>query len=343
MPAKAKQQQYAPESESEEEGDMMGGDPGKYLNKNFSREFMASLPAKIRDRTKLLISFDDEQIKEQAAHDANVIAIKKKFEELYKPLFDRRKEIVVGTSEPTEEEITKGYPEEHKDKVDITPAADESAKETEKGIPNFWLNALRHHVIIDEMITERDAEVLEHLIDITGVTLENGFSVIFTFAPNEFMKETEVVKTVYTKKEFGQIAIDRTEETAITWAEGKDVTVETITQKQRSKKSNATRQVTKTEPCDSFFNMFKHCENSEEAEQWCSLAVTISDKVVPYAVEYVTGEAPDGSSDLDDGEDYYGEEDEEEDESEDEEPVRKGGKGGKAPAGGAAGKDCKQQ
>lgn len=342
MPAKAKQQQYAPESESEDEPvDMMGGDPAKYLNKNFSREFMATLPAKIRDRTKLLISFDDEQQKEQIAHDAKITEIKKKFEQLYQPLFARRKEIVVGTSEPTEEEVVKGFPEEHKDKVDITATA-EDAKDAEKGIPDFWLNALRHHVIIDEMITERDAEVLSHLIDITGTTLENGFSVIFTFAANEHMKETEVVKTVFTKKEFGQIAIDRTEETSITWNEGKDVTVETITQKQRSKKSNATRQVTKTEPCDSFFNMFKHCESSEEAEQWCSLAVTISDKVVPYAVEYVTGEAPDGSSDLDDGEDYYGEEDEEEDESEDEEPVR-GGRGGKAPAGAAGGKDCKQQ
>eukprot|EP00388_Colpodella_angusta_P014005 GDKJ01035062.1.p1 GENE.GDKJ01035062.1~~GDKJ01035062.1.p1 ORF type:complete len:576 (-),score=151.99 GDKJ01035062.1:38-1765(-) len=318
MPAKAKQQQYEPESESDdnEEAGMFGGDPSKFLNKNFSREFMATLPAKIRDRTKLLITFDDEFLKQQGSHDAKMREIKMKYEKLYQPLFARRKDIVVGDAEPTEEEITKGFPEEHKGEVEIIPTAEDGQKDTVKGIPQFWLDALRHHVIIDQMISDRDAEVLEHLIDISGATLDNGFTIVFTFAPNEYFKESQVTKTVFTKKEFGQMAIDHTEETSISWNDGKDVTVETVTQKQRSKKGGAVRYVSKTEPCDSFFNMFKSHEESEEAEQWCSLAITICDKVAPFAVEYVTGEAPDGSSDMDDGEDYYGEEDEEDEEEE---------------------------
>lgn len=340
MPAKAKQQQHQePDTESEEEVDMGQSNPAKFLNKNFSREFMATLPAKIRDRTKLLISFDDEYLKEQTAHQEQVIAIKKKYEALYQPLYNRRKEIVLGDVKPTEEDVLKGYPEEHKGQVEIA-VTPEDGEDTVKGIPQFWLDALRHHVVIDDMITERDAEVLEHLIDISASTLENGFAVTFTFAPNEFMKETQVTKTIYTKREFGQIAIDRSEETAITWNDGKDVTVETVTQKQRSKKSSAVRVVTKTQPCESFFNCFKHTEDTQEAEQWAMLVSVIADRIIPFAVEFVTGEAPDGSSDLDDGEDYYGEEDEEE-ESEDEEPApRKGGKAG--PSGGNQ-KDCKQQ
>lgn len=349
-----------PESESEDsyDGDMMGGmDLSRFTNPNYSREFMATLPEKVRNRVKLLLSWDDAFVEKSNAREKANDELRRKYEALYAPLFARRREIVTGAADPTEEEVAKGMPADHKGKIEVT-GEEEAGTLPEKGLERFWLEALQHHCIISEMISERDEEVLECLEDVSVATLDPevrpGFTVIFTFQPNEFFEETSLFKTFYWKHECGDLTIDTTDQSPITWKEGKDTTVVTVTQKQKSKKAGAVRYVTKSEPCDSFFNFFKATEDAEENEQWCSLAMTIRDKVAPLAVDYFTGEAPDGSSDLDDDEDEDEEDyDEEEDESEEEEvPAPRGGRGGRggaAPRGGAQppaaarGKDCKQQ
>jgi len=348
-----------PESESEEsyDGDMGGMDLSRFTNPNFSREFMATLPDKVRNRVKLLLSWDEAYVEKSNAREKANDELRRKYEALYAPLFARRREILTGDADPTAEEIAKGMPEDHKGKVETT-GAEEAGTAEEKGLERFWLEALQHHCIISEMISERDEDVLEFLQDVSVATLDPevrpGFTVVFTFAPNEHFEETSLFKTFYWKHDCGDLTIDTTDQSPITWKEGKDTTVVTVTQKQKSKKAGAVRYVTKTEPCDSFFNFFKATDDAEENEQWCSLAMTIRDKVAPYAVEYFTGEAPDGSSDLDEDEDEedFEDDDEEEDESEEEMPVRggRGGRGGAAPARGGAqppaaarGKDCKQQ
>jgi nucleosome assembly protein 1-like 1 len=360
MPPK-NQKFQEPESSSEEGDEGMDGrgmDFTRFTNPNYSREFMATLPAKIRDRTKALLALDAELTARRNAKEIAVDELKRKYEALFAPLYERRREIVIGLGEPaTAAEIAAGVPEDHKGKVSVEL---DNSKDEETGLEGFWLTALQHHVVIESMITDRDEEVLENLIDISCGTLDPkerpGFSVVFTFKPNEFFQETKLFKIFYWKLECGETTIDDTSESPITWAEGKDVTVITTTQKQKSKsKKGAVRYVTKTEPCDSFFNLFKHAEDPEENEQWCSLAITIRDKVCPLAIEYYTGEAPDGSSDYDDDDEYEeGEEEEEEEEEEEAPPPKKGGappsagRGGKtaaAPPAKAGGKqpECKQQ
>ena len=336
------------ESESDDEaptGRMP--DFSRFTNPNFSREFMATLPPKVRSRVKLLMTKDDEFVSGEAKHRIRKEELRRKFEEDVQPLFSRRKELVTG-DDPTDEEIAYGFPDDHKGKVSIQSTAD--GKERGKGISGFWRDALSHHVIISDIVTEKDAKVLEHLIDITCATLDptenDGFVVAFTFAPNEFMTTEQVMKTVVFKREGSQAVVDHTAETKIEWKEGKDPTVETVTKKQKSKsKKGAVRYVTTSEPCDSFFNLFKPSSESEEVEQWCSLASSIREKICPLAVEYFTGEAPDGSSDVEDD----GEDEEEEDEEEEEEtgaavPAPRGKNAPRAPAGkGAKQPDCKQQ
>jgi nucleosome assembly protein 1-like 1 len=55
--------------------------------------------------------------------------------------------------------------EEGKEPKTEAPA---EAKSTEpvKGVPEFWLLALKHHDDFASMITEKDEECLKHLIDI---------------------------------------------------------------------------------------------------------------------------------------------------------------------------------
>jgi nucleosome assembly protein 1-like 1 len=346
-------------SDSDSGPTMMGGgpgaaDPSRFFNVNFHREFMAKLPETIRNRTKLLLSIDAEVEKITNDNDAKRFAVMKKYYDMSLPLMQRRREIIVGEKDVTEEEVKIGFPAEHEGVVKLTEeGATSKADGDVVGLPNFWLDALKHHVIVNDMITERDEEVLSLVQDVQFVPLENGFTLLFVFpADNEFFTESQITKTVLTKKVFGEEAFDTTIESPISWRDGKDVTVETITKKQTNKaKKGAVRYVSKTEPCDSFFNMFKHHDDPEEMEQYCSMAHAIG-KLSRYAVDCVTGIAPDGSSDVEDDEDdemYGDDEEEDEEDSEDEAPApkrggAKGGRGGSSSAGAGAGeKECKQQ
>lgn len=82
---------------------------------------------------------------------------------LYKPVFERRRAILNGEAEPTADELKAGHELTLKDDPEAEPLpekeeGDAEAKDT-KGIPQFWLTALRNHMDISEMITERDEEV----------------------------------------------------------------------------------------------------------------------------------------------------------------------------------------
>lgn len=67
----------------------------------------------------------------------------------YAPLYQRRSDIVAGASEPTEAELSAGADEDDEaESASITEGED-------KGIPDFWLVALRHHVGISELSASR--------------------------------------------------------------------------------------------------------------------------------------------------------------------------------------------
>ncbi len=74
-----------------------------------------------------------------------------KYQKLFKPIFQERSEIVVGSKE-----------------VDGNSSFGES-EERDKGIPDFWLIALSNHSILEQMITEKDVEALKYLKDIVAV------------------------------------------------------------------------------------------------------------------------------------------------------------------------------
>lgn len=107
--------------------------------------------------------------------------------------------------------------------------------------------------------------------------------------------------------------------TEINWHPGKNITVKVMKKKPKKGAKNA-KPVTKTEPCESFFNFFsppKVPEDDEEIddpealqdamEQDYEMGAAIRERIIPNAVNWFTGEAL---------EDYYGDEDEEEDEGE---------------------------
>ena len=110
-------------------------------------------------------------------------------------------------------------------------------------IPEFWLTALRNHVGLSEIITDRDADALKHLVDIRLEYLPTtdpkpGFKLIFVFTPNEFF-ENEVLEKTYLYQEevgyTGDFMYDHAIGTEIKWKEDKDLTKEFEIKKQRNK------------------------------------------------------------------------------------------------------------
>ena len=333
------------ESSGEEDNQEMYhmADLARFANPNYSREFLAGLPPKVRERVTALQGLDKKYKELHEAHQAALLAIHRKYDIQAAPLMMRRREIVCGEEggEPTNEEVLKGFPKDHEGAVKLEGESAEG-EEKEKGIPHFWLSVLQHHVIIAEMITERDEEALMHLIDVTYATLEepaHGFTLRFTFEPNEFFTDSIIDKTFILCREGDDgWRVEHTNSTKIQWKDAKNLTVKTITKKQKSKtKKGAVRYITTSQPCDSFFNFFKNKEEKkekekeedaegsldgeeeEDEEQWYAMAQTLKDKIIPLAVEYYTGEAPDGSSDIDEDENEDGNEEDEEDQEDDEE------------------------
>jgi nucleosome assembly protein 1-like 1 len=161
---------------------------------------------------------------------------------LQKPLYVRRSQITAGKAPPTAEEVQAGEQQSLKDDPDYSPLPQETVPAPE-GIPEFWLTALRNHPGLSEIITDRDAGALRHLIDIRLAYLPTndpkpGFKIMFVFQPNEFFDNEILEKTYLYQEEVGysgDFVYDRAIGTEIKWKEDKDLTKEFEIKKQRNK------------------------------------------------------------------------------------------------------------
>merc|ERR1719309_452799 len=113
-------------------------------------------------------------------------------------------DIVNALYEPTEEETKWVEPglDEDEEKAEDEKMADSvmdqlKLDENTKGIPEFWLTAMRNVELIEEMIQEHDEPLLHHLTDVkliftgkkadsTDDDTEMGFVLEFHFSPNDF-------------------------------------------------------------------------------------------------------------------------------------------------------------
>ncbi|KAK6914743.1 Nucleosome assembly protein (NAP) [Dillenia turbinata] len=289
-------------------------------------------------------------------------ALEAKYQKLYEPLYTKRFEIVNGVVEV--EGVTRegSTDQEHK-------ASDE------KGVPDFWLTAMKTNEVLAEEISERDEGALKYLKDIKWCRIDDpkGFKLEFFFDPNPYFENTVLTKT-YHMIEDDEPILEKAIGTQIAWLPGKCLTQKVLKKKPRKGSKNA-KPITKTEGCESFFNFFNPPQVPEDdedidedlaeelqnqMEQDYDIGSTIRDKIIPHAVSWFTGEAVQGDEfeDIDDNDDELDEDeeedddedDEEEDDDEDEDEVKtKKKKSGRAPTAGGEGQqgerppECKQQ
>ncbi|KIJ15775.1 hypothetical protein PAXINDRAFT_162844 [Paxillus involutus ATCC 200175] len=340
-----------------------------------SSGYIEGLPAEVKSNIEALKGVQVKQNELQNQYKRECLELEKKYLELHKPLYERRSAIISGSSAATAEEFQAGIRASIKDDPDYTPLS-KDAPTGPAAIPEFWLTALRNHVGLSEIITERDAGALKHVTDIRLSYISSddpkpGFKITFYFDPNEYF-ENEVLEKTYLYQEevgySGDFVYDRAIGTEIKWKEDKDLTKEFEIKKQRNKNTNRTRLVRKAKPTDSFFNFFSpptppvdedeiEEEELEELEEKLELDYQIGEdlkeKIIPRAIDYFTGKALeydmleedddfDGLDDDDDEDDF----DDDDSDSDNEPPARRRGppKGRGGGSGGAVNpEECKNQ
>nr|BAD35504.1 putative nucleosome assembly protein 1 [Oryza sativa Japonica Group]BAD35508.1 putative nucleosome assembly protein 1 [Oryza sativa Japonica Group] len=124
----------------------------------------------------------------------------------------------------------------------------------EKGVPDFWLNAMKNNEILAEEIHESDEEALKYLKDIKWCRIDDpkGFKFEFFFYTNPFFKNQVLTKTYHMIDEDDEPILEKAIGTEIEWHPGYCLTQEVLTKES----SESTKPITKTEECESFFNFF---------------------------------------------------------------------------------------
>ena len=200
------------------------------------------MPAPVRRRVTGLKGIQKDHAKLEAEFQEEVLQLEKKYFAKFTPLYEKRAKIVNGNVEPTEDEVEKGKPEdeeeEDEDEADEKKEEPTSTEEM-KGIPEFWLSAMKNSISLAELITARDEEALRSLSDIRMEYLDKpGFKLVFEFAPNEFLSNKTISKTYFYREENGyggDFIYDHAEGDKIDWKAGKDLTVRVESKKQRNK------------------------------------------------------------------------------------------------------------
>jgi nucleosome assembly protein 1-like 1 len=203
-----------------------------------SSGYVESLPAPVRRRVAGLKGVQKEHSKLEAEFQEEVLELEKKYFAKFTPLYQKRAQIVNGATEPTAEEIKAGEEDDEPSEAEPSAKSEETA-ENVKGIPEFWLSAMKNQVSLAEMITDRDEAALKDLVDVQMEYLDKpGFRLIFQFADNEFFTNKTITKTYFYQNESGyggDFIYDHAEGDKIDWKTGKDLTVRVESKKQRNK------------------------------------------------------------------------------------------------------------
>ncbi|KAJ0988015.1 hypothetical protein J5N97_006371 [Dioscorea zingiberensis] len=297
-------------------------------------DVLESLPPTVRKRVDVLREIQSQHDELEAKFFEERAALEAKYQKLYEPLYTKRYEIVNGVVEV--ESVKTETTEE-------TAVADKSNEE--KGVPDFWLTAMKTNEVLAEEIQERDEAALKYLKDIKWYRIENpkGFKLEFYFDTNPFFKNSILTKT-YHMIDDDEPILEKAIGTEIEWYPGKCLTQKVLKKKPKKGSKNA-KPITKTEGCESFFNFFSPPQVPEEdedideeaaeqlqsqMEQDYDVGSTIRDKMIPHAVSWFTGEAVQGDDfenlgddddDEDEDDDLEEDDDEESDEDDEDEDV----------------------
>jgi len=307
-----------------------------------SSGYLDELPAPVQNRIKVLKQLHAKKVDIDREFKKELKALHEKFDKLLDPLYTRRRDIVQGISEPSEEELKQALTADPKEtKEEKSNEKSEEKKDTKaqeedvKGIPGFWMEALKHHDEFAEMITKKDEAALKHLIDLRWKHISDpenkwsvgSFSLEFEFAENPYFTNKVLTKTFYLteNEQFEETMFDHLEASTIDWKPGKNLTVKMVQQqvgggkrggrkggRGRGKPQGQGKTVMVEQPADSFFNYFSanvtiglEDEELEEEdlqglyENEYELGLIVKEQLIASAVLWFTGEIQEPYEDSD--------------------------------------------
>lgn len=269
-------------------------------------------PPYVKRRVKALKKLQFEKSKIDGEFEKEVFNLRIKFAAKYAPLLDKRSDIISGKHEPNDNECNftldedEELSEELKRKLNIG-----EKKETKvfKGIPGFWLLAMKNDQQIEDWIEPHDEPVLLHLMDIKVIRSNSPPKVTlkFLFSPNDYFTNSELTKEY--ELVFGPdpkypwdvqkyVAFKR-KGCAIDWKKDKNVTQKTRKVKIPKKENQPSGEVVET--LSSFFDLFDPLKVPDKAENiddrtidrlvmdW-RLAKILYSSFIRNAVLYLTGD-----------------------------------------------------
>ncbi|KAM0029592.1 putative nucleosome assembly protein (NAP) [Helianthus debilis subsp. tardiflorus] len=274
-------------------------------------DFLDTLSANVRQRVGVLKDLQSQHDELEAKYLEEKAELEAKYLKLYEPLYAKRYEIVNGLTE------VEGVPNDN--------SVDKETNESTRGVPNFWLTAMKSNEVLADEISESDEGALQYLKDIKWCRIEGakGFKLELYFNPNPYFKNSVLTKTYEMINEEEHI-LEKAIGTEIEWFPGKNLTQKVLRKKPKKGSRSVKPPITKTENCESFFNFFNPPQIPDDEEEIdedtaellqnqmehdYDIGSTIRDKIIPHAVSWFTGEAAQN--------DEYEIEDEEEDDDED--------------------------
>jgi len=296
------------------------------------------VPVNILHRVNALRKLQLESVNIESQFYQKVHELECEYAERMAPLYEKRRQIINGEYEPGENEYDIAVPLDREflaEELYKQSAINNDLPESEKtflipdgkGLNEFWVTVLRNDATIGGMVETQDEAVLKHLTNIEVVNSKTPakFTLVFHFSPNDYFTNTTLTKeyTMECKPDpkdpfsYSGPEIVSTVGCKIDWKPGKNLTVKTVTKKQKHKQKGGSRIVTKEEKTPTFFDFFSPPEipkgQNDDADPEIREALEFDfqigqmfrDNVVPRAVLHYTGEA------LDDDDEYEDEEDDE--------------------------------
>jgi nucleosome assembly protein 1-like 1 len=254
------------------------------------------LPECVQQRVDKLKMLNDQREDLMKDYLIERVKLEAKYHELSQPLYQQRKEIVLGMMD---DEIANEY------------NGDTDGNDIAKGIPQFWVVALSQMPVTAQMITERDINCLGYLQDVTCSDHESGegFTLTFHFAPNDYFENETLTKRydVPNLLTADEPILKNVEGCDIRWKSGKSLTFVEVSKQQRGKGKNTgqVRTVTRKEKSESFFHFFTPPKmpsldtmDEQEAvsleaafEEDYDIAQAFRSHVIPKAVMWFAGDA----------------------------------------------------
>ncbi|CAA9990075.1 nucleosome assembly protein, putative [Plasmodium knowlesi strain H] len=250
-------------------------------------EKMTDLTEEQKETLKKLKLYQKEYYDYESKFEYELFLLRQKYHDLYGPIYDKRREALVGNGE---------------------------AKIGTPNLPEFWLRALRNNNTVSHVIEDHDEEILVYLNDIRcdyikkNKEKKEGFILSFHFAPNPFFSNSVLTKTYHMKCVDcdNEPVLLHTEATVIDWYDNKNILKKNVVKKQHNKNSREVKTVQQTVNRDSFFHFFtshkvpnsnviKQLSKHEVAqlemiiEGDYEVALTIKERIIPYAVDYFLG------------------------------------------------------